>query len=98
MAAENNPNTTSDDDTCPLLFDEPALEAQEDEKITLTPVPKAQLAALCSFRLADPVAFTQIFPYINEFMNDLHVTDDPSQIGFYSGVVVCLTFRLDCVT
>lgn len=39
-------------------------------------------------RLVEPIAYTQIFPYINEFMNDLHVTDDPKRIGFYSGMVV----------
>ncbi|KAF5386762.1 hypothetical protein D9615_001646 [Tricholomella constricta] len=41
-----------------------------------TPLPKAQLAALCS-----------VFPYINEFITILNVTNDPSQIGFYSGLV-----------
>lgn len=30
----------------------------------------------------------QIFPYINEFLSDLHVTADPKKIGFYSGLVV----------
>lgn len=34
------------------------------------------------------MAFSQIFPYVNEFMSDLHLTDDPSQIGNYSGLVV----------
>jgi len=37
-------------------------------------------------RLVDPIAFTQIFPYINEMMAHLHVTNDPSLVGFYSGL------------
>ncbi|KAJ7771708.1 major facilitator superfamily domain-containing protein, partial [Mycena metata] len=52
-----------------------------------TPLPKAQLAAVCIARLADPIAYTQLFPYINEFLVLLHVTDDVSKIGFYSGLV-----------
>jgi hypothetical protein len=39
------------------------------------------------------MAFSQIFPWINEFIRDLHVTDDSSRIGFYSGIVVsCFPF------
>ena len=53
-----------------------------------TPLPKAQLATLCAVRLVDPIAFTQIFPYVNEMMDHLHLTEDPSKIGFYSGLVV----------
>ena len=53
-----------------------------------TPLPKLQLAILCAVRLMDPVTFTQIFPYINEFISRLHLVEDDSQIGFYSGLVV----------
>jgi hypothetical protein len=81
-------DTTNYDETCPLLRTSNA-EAQSFEKPKPTPLPKAQLAALCTVRLADPIAFTQLFPYVNEFMNDLHLTDDPSKIGFYSGLIVC---------
>ncbi|KAF8201618.1 major facilitator superfamily multidrug-resistance, DHA1 sub-family [Pholiota molesta] len=52
-----------------------------------TPIPKVQFTVLCLLRLLDPMSFTQIFPYINEFMSDLNVTNDPSRIGFYSGLV-----------
>ncbi|TEB35962.1 MFS general substrate transporter [Coprinellus micaceus] len=52
-----------------------------------TPLPKLQLAILCAVRLMDPVTFTQIFPYINEFISRLHLVEDDSQIGFYSGLV-----------
>ncbi|KZW03867.1 MFS general substrate transporter [Exidia glandulosa HHB12029] len=52
-----------------------------------TPLPAKQLAILCLVRLAEPIAYTQIFPYVNRMMEHLHVTDDPRQIGFYSGLV-----------
>jgi len=70
------------DETCPLL------ESQVLAKPAPTPIPKGQLAALCTVRIVEPIAFTQLFPYVNEFMSDLHLTDDPSRVGFYSGLVV----------
>jgi len=84
-------DTTNYDETCPLLHASNThnAEAQIVEKPKSTPVPKGQLTALCIVRLVDPIAFTQLFPYVNEFMSDLHLTDDPSKIGFYSGLVVC---------
>lgn len=39
------------------------------------------------------ISFTQLFPYVNEMMRDLHVTDQDSRIGFYSGLVVCRISR-----
>ncbi|KAJ7465044.1 major facilitator superfamily domain-containing protein [Mycena latifolia] len=70
----------------PLLREHARLEDQT-RRATATPLPKAQLAALCIARLSEPISYTQIFPYINEFLIVLHVTDDPSKIGFYSGLV-----------
>ncbi|KAJ7184255.1 major facilitator superfamily domain-containing protein [Mycena filopes] len=73
------------DETTPLL-DRAAVEAQSPAK-KQTPLPKAPLAAIFLARLAEPVAYTQLFPYINEYLVLLHVTDDISKIGFYSGLV-----------
>ncbi|KAI1795984.1 MFS general substrate transporter [Ganoderma leucocontextum] len=70
------------------LNDDSTLENQKSTRPdNPTPLPKAQLATLCAVRLVDPIAFTQIFPYVNEMMDHLRLTDDPSKIGFYSGVV-----------
>ncbi|EAU88341.2 hypothetical protein CC1G_05107 [Coprinopsis cinerea okayama7 len=52
-----------------------------------TPLPKLQLAILCSVRLTDPICFTGVFPYINELLSRLHLVDNPAHIGFYSGLV-----------
>ncbi|KAG9308879.1 major facilitator superfamily domain-containing protein [Chiua virens] len=51
-----------------------------------TPLPKAQLGALIAVRIADPIAYQQIFPYVNQFIADLRITE-PDQVGFYSGLV-----------
>ncbi|KIK24939.1 hypothetical protein PISMIDRAFT_677717 [Pisolithus microcarpus 441] len=74
------------DEACPLLPHSHA-ESQAPSQASPTPLPLGQLAALCAVRLVDPIAFTQLFPYVNDFMSDLHLTDDPSRIGFYSGLV-----------
>ncbi|KAJ7724072.1 hypothetical protein DFH07DRAFT_946415 [Mycena maculata] len=71
-------------ESSPLLADQ--LETQQAAKKP-DPLPRAQLAALCISRMTDPVAYSQIFPYINEFLILLPVTDDISKIGFYSGLV-----------
>ncbi|KAJ7101542.1 major facilitator superfamily domain-containing protein [Mycena belliarum] len=76
-------STEIPDETQPLLGEH---GRRGDQAAKTTPLPKAQLTALCVSGLLDPVAFQQIFPYINEFIVALHVTDDPSQVGFYSGV------------
>ncbi|KAJ7724068.1 major facilitator superfamily domain-containing protein [Mycena maculata] len=74
------------DESRPLLSASASLEAQLVER-KITPLPRMQLAALCAVRLVDPIAYSQIFPYVNEFLISLKVTDDPSKIGFYSGLV-----------
>lgn len=62
----------------------------QPRKHGVTPLPIAQLATLCIVRLVDPIMFTQIFPYVNEMMDHLHLTEDRSKTGLYSGMVVCV--------
>ncbi|KAF9458664.1 major facilitator superfamily multidrug-resistance, DHA1 sub-family [Collybia nuda] len=66
-------------------------ESNSEDQLLITsekqPLSRMQLALLCFLRLLEPLSFTQIFPYINEFMRDLNVTTDPSKIGFYSGLI-----------
>ncbi|GEM08253.1 MFS multidrug transporter [Rhodotorula toruloides] len=52
-----------------------------------TPLPLTQLLVLSLMRFGEPVAFTLIFPFISQFIEDLHVTDDPSKIGYYAGII-----------
>ncbi|EPQ58389.1 MFS general substrate transporter [Gloeophyllum trabeum ATCC 11539] len=90
MATEHH-NATHDQvtlfaETSSLLQNEYTLESRISPQKG-RPLEKLQLAALCAIRLVDPIAFTQIFPYINEMLQAMHVTDDPSKIGFYSGMV-----------
>ncbi|KAG8748152.1 hypothetical protein FRC10_008885 [Ceratobasidium sp. 414] len=86
--------TSRDDQNVSHVLNEeaPLLCPNDTERSTpveppMTPVPKAQLLALCLARLAEPIAYTQIFPYINQMIEDLGIADSPAQVGFYSGVV-----------
>lgn len=90
--------TLSPDEEQPFLADEleDAIKLEDRTRPTrshgVTPLPKAQLATICLVRLVDPIMFTQIFPYVNEMMEHLRLTDDPSKIGLYSGMVVSTSF------
>ncbi|WVF72209.1 hypothetical protein IAT40_007021 [Kwoniella sp. CBS 6097] len=48
-----------------------------------TPLPFAQIATLMGVRLAEPI----IFPFVNQMVEELGVTDNPDRVGFYSGLV-----------
>ncbi|KAG9089824.1 hypothetical protein FRC06_001373 [Ceratobasidium sp. 370] len=87
-------NATNRDDQNSHVLDEEApllclndAERSSPVEPAMTPIPKAQLLALCLARLAEPIAYTQIFPYINQMIEDLGIADSPAQVGFYSGVV-----------
>lgn len=87
--AVHNDQPTIEDESSPLLA-HAAPDSLESLPAKIqsvsTPLPKAQLLCLSVIRLVDPIAFTQIFPYINEMMAHLHLTNDPLRVGFYSGL------------
>lgn len=68
--------------------DQNVAENQVFKPAKMTPIPKLQLATLCLVRLLEPIGFTQLFPYINEMVVRLNILDDPSKVGFVSGLVV----------
>jgi hypothetical protein len=41
------------------------------------------------------VSYTVIFPFINQMVEELGVTDNPDKVGFYSGLVVSEQWQLD---
>ncbi|KAG9308880.1 major facilitator superfamily domain-containing protein [Chiua virens] len=51
-----------------------------------TPLPKAQLGTLVVVRSVDPIAYSQIFPFINQLLADLRIAK-PEQVGLYSGLI-----------
>ena len=73
--------------------DQNLVESQVPKPVKMTPVPKLQLATLCLVRLLEPIGFTQLFPYVNEMVVKLNIIDDPSKVGFVSGLVVSNRYR-----
>ncbi|GAA5892611.1 MFS transporter [Sporobolomyces salmoneus] len=67
---------------------EPLLAGHSSEEPKApTPLPTTQVLVLCLMRFGEPIAFTVIFPFVARFLEDLHVTDDPSKIGYYAGAI-----------
>jgi hypothetical protein len=53
-----------------------------------TPLPWKQLIIIMLMRLAEPVAFSLIFPFIGDMIWDLGATQDRGDVGMYAGIVV----------
>ncbi|KZT54511.1 MFS general substrate transporter [Calocera cornea HHB12733] len=71
-------STPADDESQPLLKHSPR---------TRTPLPKLQLFLICVVRLAEPVASTQIFPYVNDMCVRMGYVDSEDKVGFVSGLI-----------
>lgn len=80
---------SSSDETTALLseVDQDLVEGQIPKPPKKTPVPKAQLMAVCLLRFVDTICTTLPFPYINEMVVRLDILEDPSKVGFVSGLV-----------
>ncbi|POW04961.1 hypothetical protein PSHT_11006 [Puccinia striiformis] len=57
------------------------------ERTTRTPLPVRQLVVLCIMRITEPISYTLIFPFINQMLEDMKVSEDPKQIGYYAGLI-----------
>ncbi|KAG1748656.1 major facilitator superfamily domain-containing protein [Suillus lakei] len=58
-----------------------------------TPLPKLQLGILMTLQLAEPIASTSIFPYINQLIRELGITGgDDAAVGYYAGIIESLFF------
>ncbi|KAL7950318.1 major facilitator superfamily domain-containing protein [Trichoderma barbatum] len=56
-------------------------------KEPLPPFPVQQMFVLACCRLCEPIAFMSIFPYIYYMIEDFKITEDPTQISVYAGMV-----------
>ncbi|KAG1742486.1 major facilitator superfamily domain-containing protein [Suillus lakei] len=58
-----------------------------------TPLPKLQIGILLTLQLAEPIASTSIFPYINQLIRELGITGgDDAAVGYYAGIIESLFF------
>jgi hypothetical protein len=75
-----------------------ALVEQDDESCTSidstidcapTPLPKLQLFIIIFIQISEPVTSTVIYPFVNELIRSLGVTNgDEKRTGYYVGIVV----------
>ncbi|GAA5994481.1 uncharacterized protein JCM10292_002088 [Rhodotorula paludigena] len=69
----------------------PLLQDNEDaQRPKPTPLPTKQVFILCLMRFGEPIAFSLIFPFVSQFIEELGVTDDPRKIGYYAGIIESL--------
>ncbi|KAG1774830.1 major facilitator superfamily domain-containing protein [Suillus placidus] len=58
-----------------------------------TPLPKLQIGILITLQLAEPIASTSIFPYINQLIRELGITGgNDAAVGYYAGMIESLFF------
>ncbi|PPQ98760.1 psilocybin transporter (PsiT) [Panaeolus cyanescens] len=74
-------------DTASSFSSRDDIEDQKHQK-TRTPIPTGQLGVLFSIRFTEPIIYSHLWPYINQFVNDIGVADgNPRNVGFYSGLI-----------
>lgn len=78
-----NVNFQSENERTPLV---PATKNPQKR----TPLPVKQLLVICVMRITEPISYTLIFPFINQMLEEMNVTPDPKQIGYYAGVIESL--------
>ncbi|KAG1745806.1 MFS general substrate transporter [Suillus paluster] len=64
-----------------------------------TPLPKLQIGILMMMQLAEPIALTSIFPYINQLIRELGITGgNDAAVGYYAGIIESLFFVAQALT
>ncbi|KAG0694519.1 MFS general substrate transporter [Suillus ampliporus] len=64
-----------------------------------TPLPKLQIGILMTLQLAEPIASTSIFPYINQLIRELGITGgNDAAVGYYAGIIESLFFVAQALT
>ncbi|KAG2039615.1 major facilitator superfamily domain-containing protein [Suillus americanus] len=64
-----------------------------------TPLPKLQIGILITLQLAEPIASTSIFPYINQLIRELGITGgNDAAVGYYAGIIESLFFVAQALT
>lgn len=66
--------------------DSDASQRRDDSRPT--PLPKAQLFIVLFMQVAEPVTSTVIYPFVNQLVKELHITDDERKTGYYVGLIV----------
>ncbi|EPQ26331.1 uncharacterized protein PFL1_05980 [Pseudozyma flocculosa PF-1] len=63
-----------------------------------TPLPWRKLSILMAMRLAEPISFTVIFPFVNAMVYEIGATRDKAKVGYYAGLIESLFAFAQCCT
>lgn len=75
----------------PADVDESTLTSFPPPPTKETPLPIRKIAILLTMRLAEPINFTIIFPFVNPMvLSLLPPTTSPGDVGFYAGIIESL--------
>ncbi|EGF99297.1 uncharacterized protein MELLADRAFT_94767 [Melampsora larici-populina 98AG31] len=90
IASYPTPNPSTPHERSPLVSTSRNDSARNTLSRQRTPLPVKQLLVLCIMRLTEPISYTLIFPFINQMLEEMKVSPDPKQIGYYAGVIESL--------
>ncbi|SNX86339.1 uncharacterized protein MEPE_05048 [Melanopsichium pennsylvanicum] len=69
---------------------EPLLTSPSPTPTKQSSLPKRKIVILLTMRLAEPINFTIIFPFINDMVFSIGATSDQASVGFYAGIIESL--------
>ncbi|CAE7170292.1 unnamed protein product [Rhizoctonia solani] len=68
-------------------------QQNEGDENKTTPLPMRHLSILLLMQLSEPIAYTVIYPFIAQFVNETGITGgDGSKIGYYAGMIESIFF------
>ncbi|KAG8895311.1 hypothetical protein FRC01_012452, partial [Tulasnella sp. 417] len=85
--SETKTCSTKDIESHPILL----------QKGEVTPLPKTQLAIILFARMAEPIAYAQVLPYLNAMIEETRIAP-PDQVGFFSGLIESVAALLQLCT
>ncbi|KAK9719506.1 hypothetical protein K7432_004751 [Basidiobolus ranarum] len=60
---------------------------ERNENLTETPLPKKQLLTLCLVRLAEPINYTILFPFMYRMVKGMNVGESDEDVSSYAGLI-----------
>ncbi|GLB43326.1 putative major facilitator superfamily protein [Lyophyllum shimeji] len=76
-----------------------ASSTQADDEPYITPLPKLQLFIIIFIQIAEPVTSTVIYPFVNDLVRTLGITNgDEKKTGYYVGLVESIFYAAEALT
>ncbi|KAF5383858.1 hypothetical protein D9615_003796 [Tricholomella constricta] len=76
-----------------------ASQTQADDEPCTTPLPKLQLFIIIFIQIAEPVISTVIYPFVNDLVRGLGITNgDEKKTGYYVGLVESIFYAGEALT